>query len=155
MCCICGGNNLESNTREVRTHIHCSNQNNIQPPQIGDLPTGQNAQPQIKTQKQKQLSFFKKQHKKLLQRVKMENSDIESTTETIMPDMLTELLQGMENLSQQIQDLMKLKASQHSRPDRTSSQTEDEAGQTHLPKSDAPMIPVGIISNLDLRQESE
>ena len=30
----------------------------------------------------------------------MENSDIQSTTETIIPDMLTELLQGMENLSQ-------------------------------------------------------
>ena len=53
----------------------------------------------------------------------MENSDIESTTETIMPDTLTELLQGMENLSQQVQNLVQLKASQHSRPDRTSSQS--------------------------------
>ena len=53
----------------------------------------------------------------------MENSDIESTTETIMPDMLTELPQGMENLSQQVQNLVKLNASQHSRPDRTSSQS--------------------------------
>ena len=33
----------------------------------------------------------------------MENNNIEPTTETIMPDMLTELLQGMENLSQPVQ----------------------------------------------------
>ena len=80
----------------------------------------------------------------------MENSDIEPTTEAIMPDMLTELLQVMENLSQQVQDLVKLKASQHSHPDRNPH----KAGRTHLPESDAPMIPIGIISNLDVRQGS-
>ena len=45
-----------------------------------------------------------------------------TTSQTTTPDMLTELLQGMENLSLQVQNLVKLKASQHSRPDRTSSQ---------------------------------
>ena len=45
-----------------------------------------------------------------------------TTSQTTTPGMLTELLQGMENLSLQVQNLVKLKASQHSSPDRTSSQ---------------------------------
>ena len=45
-----------------------------------------------------------------------------NTSQTTTPGMLTELLQGMENLSLQVQNLVKLKASQHSRPDRTSPQ---------------------------------
>ena len=53
----------------------------------------------------------------------MENRDVDPTTETIMLDMLTELLQGMENLSLQVQNLVKPKASQHSRPERTSLQS--------------------------------
>ena len=31
LCCICGGNNLESNTRKVRTHIYWNNQNTYNP----------------------------------------------------------------------------------------------------------------------------
>ena len=34
LCCICGKNNLESNTRKVWMHIYWNNQNNIHPPQI-------------------------------------------------------------------------------------------------------------------------
>ena len=73
----------------------------------------------------------------------MENNDIEP-----MPDRLTELLQGMANLSLQVQSLMKFQASQRSRPGRV------EVGWTHSPESDVPTIPIGFISNLDMRQGS-
>ena len=33
LCCICGGNNLESNTRKLRTHIYWNNQITYTPPQ--------------------------------------------------------------------------------------------------------------------------
>ena len=49
----------------------------------------------------------------------MENSDIEPTTETITPDRLTELLQGMKNLSLQVQSLVKFQATERSHPYRT------------------------------------